>query len=86
MAENKDIYGIQIGLNVDALLFSPQVITEQEDIQTLKENVGNIAKRVRELLMEEFKRTEMDDIVVETMLVTYIDDDNVEDYIQVECI
>lgn len=80
------IHGVQIGLTLDAILFSTQTIEDEKDIETVKENVGKIAKDIRHILSKEYNRTELDDIAVEISYINYIDDTNIDEYVGIDII
>ena len=78
----ESIFGLQINLTLDMVLFTDPPISNQEDIAKLKENVGKMEHDIKRMLEETYHRNSWDDTICTTNMVNYITEENVSDYVQ----
>lgn len=80
--KTESIFGLQINLTLDMVLFTDPPISNQEDINQLKENVGKMEHDIKKMLAKTYYRNNWDDIICHTNMVNYITEENIDDYVQ----
>ena len=82
--KDERIIGVQIGLQLDCIFFTPEPIDNEEDEFRLQKSIQNFAQGVCDYVNATYNRTEGDDTVYKIAFTEHITPANKDNYIIVE--